>query len=108
MHLKTFASVILAISALAGCGETPATSTPTSFAPTNADRASPAYQACVAAIAETTGKDAVDIAVFDYLYSEANTQVQATVAGAEAPWRCLSSNSGVVAEVIYTGSEGAL
>ncbi len=91
---------------LAGCVET--TETPMTFAPTAADMATPAYQACVAAIAKTTGRVPSDIAVFDYLFSEANTQIEATVAGAEAPWRCLSSNSGVVASVMYTGSEGAL
>lgn len=96
---------------LAGCLESTAateTAAPTTIAPTAEDRNSPAYKACVAAIAGETNRPASDIAVFDYLYSEANTQVTATVAGAEAPWRCLSSNSGVVAQVMYTGSEGAL
>ena len=103
---------LLALAALAfpatlmGCVET--STAPTTIAPTAADRASPAYQACVAAIATTTGRPASDIAVFNYLFSEANTQVEATVAGADAPWRCLSSNDGVVAEVIFTGSEGSL
>ena len=58
--------------------------------------------------AQTTGRTPADVAIFDWLFSEAGTQVQAKVAGAEAPWCCLSSNSGVVAKVTYTGREGAL
>lgn len=92
---------------LAGCVET--TEEPAmTFAPTAADRETPAYKACVTAIAQTTGRSPSDIAVFDYIFSEAGTRIQATVAGAEAPWNCLSSNGGVVADVMYTGSEGAL
>lgn len=78
------------------------------IAPTSADRATPAYKSCVAAIAKQVGVSTKDVAVFDYAYSEAGTQIQATVAGANAPWRCLSANDGTVAEVAYTGSEGAL
>ncbi|MGP3695715.1 hypothetical protein [Rhodobacter sp. NSM] len=70
--------------------------------------ASPAYTACRAAIARTNRRPVSDVAIFSYLFSEANTEVLASVAGAEAPWRCLSSNQGEVAEVTYTGSEGAL
>jgi hypothetical protein len=78
------------------------------IAPTSADRATPAYKSCVAAIAKQVGVSTKDVAVFDYQFSEAGTQIQASVAGAEAPWRCLSANDGTVAEVSYTGSEGAL
>ena len=78
------------------------------IAPTSADRATPAYKSCVAAIAKQVGVSTKDVAVFDYQFSEAGTQIQATVAGAVAPWRCLSANDGTVAEVSYTGSEGAL
>lgn len=80
----------------------------TTIAPTDADRAQPAYQACLAAIAKTTGRPAADIAIFDYSFSEAGTRVQASVAGAEAPWSCLAANDGTVEEVMYTGSEGSL
>lgn len=78
------------------------------IAPTSADRATPAYKSCVAAIAKQVGVSTNDVAVFDYQFSEAGTQIQATVAGANAPWRCLSANDGTVAEVSFTGSEGAL
>jgi hypothetical protein len=108
---------ILALTALAGCVQstsTPATMTApatmpvATLAPTDADRATPAYRACVAAIAGQTGKSQADVAVFQYLFSEAGTQVEATVAGADAPWRCLAANDGTVQSVMFTGSEGNL
>lgn len=108
MRLSSCLPILFLCAGLAGCVEVSETAAPMTFAPTEADKATPAYQACRAAIAQTTGKSPSDVAIFDYIFSEAGTQIQATVAGAEAPWRCLSSNSGVVAEVMYTGSEGAL
>lgn len=86
----------------------PSAQAPASFAPSAADIASPAYKACRTAIARQTGHAESEVEIFDYLFSEANTEIQARIPGGEAPWRCLSSTSGVVAEVIYTGSEGAL
>jgi hypothetical protein len=97
----------LALSALTGCVETSAMEV-TSIAPTAADRATPAYQACVSAIARQTGNRTTDVSVFNYSFSEAGTRVDATVAGANAPWRCLASNDGTVQEVMFTGSEGFL
>jgi hypothetical protein len=41
-------------------------------------------------------------------FSQANTVVVIGVGSQRAPWRCLVSNSGVVAEVMYAGSEGRL
>jgi len=110
MRLIASFAALCAVATLAGCVEsTPiATTAATTFPPTAADKASPAYQSCLAAIARTTGRPASDVAIYSFLFSEANTEVLATVAGAEAPWRCLSSTGGVVAEVTYTGSEGAL
>lgn len=81
---------------------------PVLIAPTAADRASPAYAACRAELARTTNRPQSDITITSFVFSEANTEILAEVAGAEAPWRCLSSTDGVVAEVMYTGSEGAL
>lgn len=91
---------------LAGCVQTAAVLP--SLAPTAADRRTPAYRACVAAIAAQTGNRASDIRVFDYRFSEAGTQLKATVPGAEASWSCLSANDGTVEEVMFTGSEGFL
>lgn len=114
MSLRKIAAVLLIPASLAGCIDNaamsagPTVAATTTFAPSAADKASAAYKACRAAIANQTGRPLKDVTVFDYLYSEANTQIQARVKGADAPWRCLSSNRGEVAEVMYTGSEGAL
>jgi curli biogenesis system outer membrane secretion channel CsgG len=97
----------LALAALTGCVETTDTAA-TTLAPTAADRATPAYQACVSAIARETGNRTADVSVFNYLFSEAGTQVEATIPGANAPWRCLAANDGTVEEVMFTGSEGSL
>lgn len=93
---------------LSACVDTMATETVTTIAPTAADRASPAYRSCVAAIARTTGQSTSDVSVFDIASSEAGTTVQATVSTAVAPWRCIASNDGTVQQVLFTGSEGSL
>ena len=104
--MRSYLFPIAVLTVLGGCVEVdPGVTT---MAPTAADRSSPAYRACVAAIAAQTGRSQADVAVYDYLFSEAGTQVSATVAGAEAPWRCLAANDGTVEEVAYTGSEGFL
>jgi hypothetical protein len=54
------------------------------------------------------GRSVSDVAVFDVNESEAGITVEATVAGAEAPWRCTTDGSGRVSSVMYTGSEGRL
>ncbi len=64
-----------------------------------------AYQA---AIAKQMDRPASDVAVFDVKESQAGITVEATVAGAEAPWRCTTDRSGRVSNVMYTGSEGKL
>lgn len=46
--------------------------------------------------------------MFKYVFSEAATQVEATVPGANAAWRSLASNNGTVEDVMFTGSEGSL
>lgn len=98
---------LLALAVLSACVEV-TEDTVTTISPTAADRASPAYRACVNAIAGKTGTRTSDVAVFNYLYSEAGTRVEATVAGAQAPWSCLAANDGTVEEVMYSGSEGSL
>lgn len=40
--------------------------------------------------------------------SEATVDIYVNVEGAEAPWRCLANRDGSIAEVSYSGSEGAL
>jgi hypothetical protein len=105
--MRAFLIPSLALAALTGCVETTSTDM-ASLAPTAADRATPAYQACVSAIARETGNRTADVSVFNYLFSEAGTQVEATIPGANAPWRCLAANDGTVDEVMFTGSEGSL
>ena len=105
--MRAFLIPALALAALAGCVETSPMEV-TTIAPTAADRATPAYQACVNAIARQTGNRTADVSVFSYLFSEAGTQVEATIPGAVAPWRCVASNAGTVQQVMFTGSEGAL
>ena len=105
--MRAFAITIVVLATVSGCMNTQtADQAAMTLAPTAADRETPAYKACVAAIAKTTGVS--DMQVFDYVYSEAGTQIQATIPSATAPWRCLASNDGVVEQVMFTGSEGAL
>jgi hypothetical protein len=40
--------------------------------------------------------------------SEAAIEIYVNIDGAEAPWKCLAWRDGTIAEVMYTGSEGAL
>jgi hypothetical protein len=40
--------------------------------------------------------------------SEAATEIYVNICDAEAPWRCLAYRNGTIAEVMYTGSEGAM
>jgi len=41
------------------------------------------------------------------IFSEANSQVTVGVGPTRAPWRCLVSNSGVVANVMSLTNEGS-
>ncbi len=63
-------------------------------------------QACLAAVSKQTSNG--DVAVISSEFSEANTQVMIGVGPQRAPWKCLVSNDGVVAEVTSTVDEGAL
>ena len=63
-------------------------------------------RACLAAVAEQAGS--TDLTALGKDYSEANSAVLIGVGPDQAPWRCLVSNDGVVAEVRFTGAEDAL
>jgi hypothetical protein len=63
-------------------------------------------QACLAAVSNET--DNGDVAVLNSEFSEANSVVMIGVGADRAPWRCLVSNDGEVAEVSFSGSEGFL
>jgi hypothetical protein len=61
-----------------------------------------------AAIAKTTNRPQSDVTVFAVTESAAGSRVDASVAGAEAPWRCTMDGSWRVGNVMYAGSEGRL
>jgi hypothetical protein len=63
-------------------------------------------QACLAAVSRESNNG--EVTVLSSEVSQANTVVMIGVGSQHAPWRCLVSNSGVVAEVMFAGSEGRL
>lgn len=63
---------------------------------------------CRIAIAQEINGSVGDVAIFDVAESEAGNTVQATVAGANAPWICRTSRDGTVQQVMFSGSEGFL
>lgn len=65
-----------------------------------------ARQACLREVGRTTGNN--DLTIIEMIYSEANSQVKIGVGRDRAPWQCLVSNSGVVAQVMSLTNEGAL
>lgn len=98
-----------ALAALAGCVET-----------TDSMEASPAgppfittYDPSVSDAAVSACRDTLDaqtdgnVEVVGSEYSEANVAVYMRVGENGAPWRCLVSNDGSGAEVMFMGSEGA-
>jgi hypothetical protein len=101
-------SLLLASLVLAGCVETNATKTREPSVVTGGDLTGVPARACRAAIAKTMNRPESDVTVFDVKESAAGTTVDASVAGAEAPWRCTTDGSGRVSNVMYTGSEGRL
>ena len=61
--------------------------------------------ACLEAAKKQTGES--DIAVTSNEFSEANTLVMLGVGAQRAPWRCLVSNDGQVAELSFEGDDSA-
>jgi hypothetical protein len=62
--------------------------------------------ACLAAVAKQTAES--NLVVLSSEYSEANSVVMVGVGAQRAPWRCLVSNDGVVAEITSQTNEGGL
>ena len=60
--------------------------------------------ACLAAVKKETGESNVVVLMNEF--SEANTLVQIGVGPSRAPWKCLVSNDGNVAEVSFMGTDG--
>jgi hypothetical protein len=61
-------------------------------------------QACLAAVSNET--DNGEVTVLSSEFSQANSIVMTGVGSQRAPWRCLVSNSGVVQEGMFAGSDG--
>ncbi len=97
---KTLAGLAVCVLGLAACS-----------ADTGADMsiaATPSVpeQACLAAVTNETNNS--DVAVLSNEFSEANSLVMIGVGANRAPWRCLVSNDGIVAEVSSATDEGML
>lgn len=99
MKTMTMAAVAVAALGLAACDDT-MTDTPQASMPTTQE------QACLAAVSNETNNG--DVTVLSSEFSEANTLVMIGVGADRAPWRCLVSNDGVVAEVMSMSDEGML
>jgi len=61
---------------------------------------------CLAKVADVTGAPVIGTNRIEE--SEAAIEIYVNVEGAQAPWKCLGYKDGSIAEVMYTGSEGAL
>jgi hypothetical protein len=61
-------------------------------------------EACLAAVKKETGESNVVVLMNEF--SEANTLVQIGVGPGRAPWKCLVSNDGNVAEISFMGTDG--
>jgi hypothetical protein len=108
MKVLVRTGLVLAVAAaLAGCAEEPSPSSPANplfpdvgFSP---DVSQTAIDACRGAVdAQTDG--AVEVVGTEF--SQANNAVYMVVGPQRAPWRCLVSNDGRVAETMFVGSEG--
>jgi hypothetical protein len=63
-----------------------------------------AKRACLDKVSRETGQS--NVTVLSSEFSEANSVVMVGVGNDRAPWRCLVSNDGVVAEIMFAGKEG--
>ncbi|MDH4414056.1 MAG: hypothetical protein QE484_12155 [Rhizobium sp.] len=106
----TPAVICLCIGLLSGCTSDGTTQPPPMAAATQPlmDESVPpaARSACLAAVSNTANNG--DVQITEMIFSEANSQVTVGVGPTRAPWRCLVSNSGVVANVMSMTNEGAL
>jgi len=102
--------ICLAIGLLSGCTSDGSSQQPPMASATQPlmDESVPpaARSACLAAVSNTTNKG--DVQITEMIFSQANSQVTVGVGPTRAPWRCLVSNSGVVANVMSLTDEGSL
>ena len=104
-HVMKIATLVASV-VLAGCAVDNGGGYPSAVAQTASGTPSVAEQACLAAVSNQTNNG--DVAILSSEFSEANSLVMVGVGEQRAPWRCLVSNDGVVAEVMFSGDEGAL
>jgi hypothetical protein len=90
---------------VAGCVETTSV---TSVADDSSSATAVAEAACMARLASTANAPLSSIRVTEVLTAEAGIGVTMSLAGATAPWSCLSDARGNVQGLTFTGSEGAL
>lgn len=99
-----------ALAALAGCVEDSGGMMPTSPAgPSMRTTFDPAVSSTAVNVCQNTLAQQVNgnVSVVGTEYSEANVAVYMRVGANGAPWRCLVSNDGRGAELMFLGSEGA-
>ena len=99
-----------ALAALAGCVEETGGVMPTSPAgPSIRTTFDPAVSNTAVNVCQNTLAQQVngDVSVVGTEYSEANVAVYMRVGANGAPWRCLVSNDGRGADLMFLGSEGA-
>lgn len=101
---------VLAIAACVAPPSSPSAPPPAqpAAAPAVSSRQAPAVaeSACLTAVSRQTREP--QVSVLSSEFSQANSLVMVGVGPKRAPWRCLVSNDGKVAEVSFAGSEGAL
>jgi len=107
--LVTTSMICIAAAVLSGCTSDGSSQTPpmASTQPLMDESVPPAARsACLAAVSNATNNG--DVQITEMIFSEANSQVTVGVGPTRAPWRCLVSNSGVVANVMSLTNEGSL
>jgi hypothetical protein len=108
-HSIKLALCVAAGAALAGCvedtgGMAVSPASPPMITTFDGSVSQAAISACVSAVdAQTDG----EVRLVGSEFSQANSAVFLRVGPNGAPWRCLTSNDGRVAEVMFMGSEGA-
>lgn len=109
-RFTTTGIICLAIGLLSGCTSDGSLQRPPTTAAVQPmmDESVPqvARSACLAAVSKTANNG--DVQIIEMIFSEANSQVTVGVGPTRAPWRCLVSSKGVVANVMSMTNEGSL
>ena len=109
-QISKFAIAAAALASLAACVEETGNMMPTSPAgPSLISTFDPSVSETAVNVCQNTLAQQVDgaVTVVGTEYSEANVAVYMRVGANGAPWRCLVSNDGSGAELMFLGSEGA-